>query len=444
MKLKRCLLIPLLLIIGCLNIKAQITQIPCTFQGKHLFIKVQTKQGDSLNFIFDTGATGASIDSATAERVGISKENRQNVSIAGSGGSQFYTMAVNQNLKVGSAELNNINLVLVNLSSLSAAVGSRIDGIIGYEILNNYVTQLDFDHKKLLLYDKIQTADTSGYTGIPFQFNKDVLIPRFPISIKLANGESFTGRAMFDTGNAFSLIVSTPFSKYHDFKSKIGETTQVQGRGMNAFTQDQIATIQSMSFNNFKFDQMAIRLTINDQAEPKDGYLGILGIEVIKHFNVILDYANKRIYLKPNKLYSTGFNMEGAKGKWAEESKAFLEKNKNKPGIKVTPTGLQYKVIKMGKGPKPTMEDKGKVSLHYAATLYNGQKLWSTYDDGKPWEHNMDKTFTGLREAALMMPAGSKWIIYMPASVAFGDSGFDRVPAGAAIIYELEVLEVNK
>lgn len=245
---------------------------------------------------------------------------------------------------------------------------------------------------------------------------------------------------MFDTGNTFSLIVSTPFSKYHDFDSKLGKTGYTVGRGMNSFTKDQLAVINSMSFDGFKFGQMSIRLTVNDQAVPKDGYLGILGIEVIKRFNVILDYKHQKIYLKPNQAYSTAFNLEELKVSLsAKESKEFLEKNKTRPGIKVTSSGLQYKILKQGDGPKSTMTER--VSLQYTAKLINGQKLWSTYDSNKPWVHRLDKTLEGVREAVLMMPAGSKWILYIPSSLAFGDAGDGEIPPGAAIIFEVEVLK---
>lgn len=434
---KSLFIITFILLADKTALKAQITQIPFEFKGKHLLIKVQTNLSDTLNFVFDSGATGMSIDSLTAERAGISKANRQVVSVAGSGGAKNYMMALHQNIKLGNIELKDINMVLINFAPLSASTGLKLDGIIGYEILNKYVTQLDFDRKKISFYDHIKSVDTTGYTGIPFEFNKNILIPRFPISVTLANGETFTGRVMFDTGNVFSLIVSTPFSKYHDFNSKLGETTMLTGRGLNATTQDQQATIKSMSFNGFNFGEMQVRLTINDQAEPKDGYLGILGIEIIKRFNVILDYANQRIYLKPNQSYRDPF--EGSKGAGKQESLVFLEKNKTQPGVVVTPSGLQYKIIKQGNGPKPSAHDR--VSLHYTATLVNGKKLWSTYDNQKPWVHHLDKALEGLREGVLLMPEGSKWILYIPASLAFEDAGEQDVPAGAALIYEVEVLK---
>lgn len=310
MKLKLCVALSFWILLGS-QLKAQITEIPFVFKGTHLFIKVQTKDNDSLNFIFDTGATGATLDSASAERLGISKGKLDTVAVAGAGSDQSYRMAANQFLRLGRTEFPNLNLILVNFATLSKAVGAKLDGIIGYEVLERYVAKLDFDHRKLLLYDGIGTVDTTGYTGIPFEFSKGIQIPRFPVSIGLANGERVTGKVMFDTGSVFSLIVSPPFAKFHDFEHKVGKTVPVRGRGMDGLVNEQIAQIGSTSFQGFNFGKMSVRLTVNAKAVPKDGYLGIIGIEVIKRFQVILDYAHQRIYLKPNLAYTDKFKQEG-------------------------------------------------------------------------------------------------------------------------------------
>jgi FKBP-type peptidyl-prolyl cis-trans isomerase len=440
MKIKKTLLVVFVMVATFSRLKAQVARIPFEFDGTHLYIKVRVNESDTLHFVFDTGSTGgATIDSSAAGKAGIGKENLQTVSIAGNGGVQSYNMALNQTLKLGNIEFKNINIVLANFASLSASSGARIDGIAGDDILDKYVTELDFDHKALSLYKDIKFLDTTGYTPIPFEFSKNIHIPRFPISITLANGETFTGMVMFDTGNSLSLIVSTPFSKFHDFNSKLGETYISRGRGFSAETQEQVAVIKSMSFNGFHFGKMSVRLTVNDKATPADGYLGILGIEVIKHFNVILDYSHKMIYLKPNKNYNSTFKIEGAE---RMESQAFLQKNKTRPGIKVTPSGLQYKIIKQGNGQIPALGDK--VRMLYTIKLVNGKKLWSVSSRNKPWEHHLDKALDGVKEAVLMMPVGSKWILYLPSSLAFGDAAYDEIPAGAALIYEVELIGIDK
>ncbi|TCC99500.1 FKBP-type peptidyl-prolyl cis-trans isomerase [Pedobacter hiemivivus] len=443
--MKLIVLLAFFIVAGSADLPAQITKIPFESKGSHLYIKVQTAQSDSLSFIFDTGTTGATIDSATAEKIGVSKENRKMVNVGGIAGMQTNIMAVNQNLKLKNIEIKGLNLVLMNLNTLSKILGRRLDGLIGYEIMNKYVTQIDFDHKHLLLYNQIKEVDTTGYTGIPFEFNKGVLIPRFPITITLTNGERYTGRAMFDTGNAFSLLVSAPYNKFHNLNAKLG--TVFPAWGLNPVAPDLVAMIKSMSFNGFDFGNMSIRLTTNEQAEPKDGYLGILGIEVIKRFNVILDYAHKRIYLKPNQSFNSNFTIEQQAVTTApapklpslvKESSKFLENNKTMPGVKQTASGLQYKILKKGMGAKPLPGDK--VTLYYTVSLLDGTPLWKPFDAKNPWVHHLDKTLDGIKEAVLMMPAGSKWKLYIPPALAFGVDGYEEVPPGAGIICDLEVV----
>ena len=309
MKKNLCKICTLLLVSCSFLSNAQVGQLPFEFDGGHLYIKVRTNDSDTLRFIFDTGSTGAMIDSAAAERIGIAKENRQTVEVAGSGGAQNYTMAVGQKLQLSNLEINDMNLVMVNFAALSAATGIRLDGIVGYEIMDNYVTQMDFDNNKLLFFNNINEIDTTGYTGIPFEFNKGIMIPRFPISIQLTTGEMFTGRVMFDSGMGNTLLVSTPFNKFHHISEKLKDKSNSLSRGLNTNNVEEKAMISKMSFNGFDFGEMPISLTVNDEAQPKDGYLGIIGVDIIKGFNIILDYVNKRIYLKPNKSFNEKFKI---------------------------------------------------------------------------------------------------------------------------------------
>ncbi|MET1055802.1 MAG: retropepsin-like aspartic protease [Pedobacter sp.] len=112
---KRSLLIIGLLFNLATGLKAQVAKIPFEMIGPHLYIKVQTSKSDTLNFLFDTGATGGTIDSLTAEKAGIDQLHRKAVSVAGSGGVRKYTMAENQILKLNNFEVRNVNLVFSRL-----------------------------------------------------------------------------------------------------------------------------------------------------------------------------------------------------------------------------------------------------------------------------------------------------------------------------------------
>ena len=295
---------------------AQFDEIPFNLKGKTILLKAALAKSDSSIFIFDTGATGIVVDSLHAELIGLAGTNRQKTNVAGHGGTQNYTLIPDQQLSFSNkAVLDHVNLILVNFSSFKAVTGAKFDGIIGYDFLNKYVTKIDFDRKCMQLYDQLAEKDTAGYTAIAFEFNKGVNIPRFPMTIKLADGESVTGKVMFDSGADNALLISAPFKNYHRLNDKIGKTVNKRSRGLNVITNDIGATVNEIEFMGFKFRDVDIDLTVNDQAEPKDGYLGIIGMEIIKRFNIIFDYPRKKIYMKPNSTYGMPFEKNSVSSK---------------------------------------------------------------------------------------------------------------------------------
>ena len=128
----------------------------------------------------------------------------------------------------------------------------------------------------------------------------------------------------------------------------------------------------------------------------------------------------------------------------SNEGKAFLEENKKKDGIVTTESGLQYKVITKGDGPIPTAENKVKV--HYKGTLIDGKTFDSSYDRGKPAEFPVTGVIKGWQEALQLMPVGSKWKVYIPSDIAYGQRGNQRggIAPNSTLIFEMELLEIVK
>ncbi len=126
---------------------------------------------------------------------------------------------------------------------------------------------------------------------------------------------------------------------------------------------------------------------------------------------------------------------------YISENEAFLSKNKEKTGVTVTPSGLQYEVIKMGTGPKPTAESTVKV--HYTGTLIDGTEFDSSIKRDAPAQFPVSGVIPGWTEALQLMPVGSKFKLYLPESLAYGPSAAGEIiKPYSTLIFEVELLEI--
>ena len=121
----------------------------------------------------------------------------------------------------------------------------------------------------------------------------------------------------------------------------------------------------------------------------------------------------------------------------------FLAANKTKAGVVTLPSGLQYEIIKAGTGVKPKAEDQ--VKCHYHGTTIEGKVFDSSVDRGEPAVFPVNRVIPGWTEALQLMPVGSKWKLYIPAALAYGERGAGQdIKPNSALIFEVELLEIVK
>lgn len=121
--------------------------------------------------------------------------------------------------------------------------------------------------------------------------------------------------------------------------------------------------------------------------------------------------------------------------------KAFLEGNKKKDGVKVTQSGLQYEIIKPGDGKKPTKDDI--VEVHYKGSLIDGTQFDSSYERNKPAEFPLKAVIPGWTEGLQLMNVGSKYKLYVPSELGYGERGNPTIPGNSVLIFEVELLSIK-
>jgi FKBP-type peptidyl-prolyl cis-trans isomerase FklB len=125
-----------------------------------------------------------------------------------------------------------------------------------------------------------------------------------------------------------------------------------------------------------------------------------------------------------------------------EEGKKFLAENSKKEGVVTLPSGLQYKILKEGEGQSPTINDQ--VTCHYRGTFIDGKVFDSSYDRGEPARFPVNGVIKGWTEALQLMKPGSKWMLYIPAELGYGDQNVPGIEPNSVLIFEVELLSVEK
>jgi FKBP-type peptidyl-prolyl cis-trans isomerase FklB len=174
----------------------------------------------------------------------------------------------------------------------------------------------------------------------------------------------------------------------------------------------------------------------------EDGLLGNEPSITPDEFKKVMTDFQAEMQKKQAEMQAKKMKMQGELGKKnIAEGKAFLAKNGKRKGVKTTKSGLQYEIIKAGKGASPKETDE--VETHYKGTLIDGTVFDSSYKRGKPVTFPLNRVITGWTEALQLMKTGGKWKIFVPSELGYGPQGPPKIGPNATLIFEIELLAVK-
>lgn len=296
--MKKALLAGLLLVSAEAFSQRLITSTPFEVFGDHIFLTLSVDDSDPVDFIFDTGDGLAVIDRELAAKLGLDTDHKTSKTSAH--GTVTGAMIRHNKIEINDVKLEDIELYSTSLQHLEQVIGRNIDGIIGYDLLKNYVVKVDYDNMVLALYDPASFKYTG--TGEGFKFKLDAYIPHISCTVQLNNGETYTDEFFINTGAGTTMDFNTVFAARHGVVDKTGNHYSYPVAGLeNEETLHYEGRVQSFGFGTTKFENMPVGISqAQHGVQHNKKVAGIIGNEVLKRFNVTYDYKNHMLYFETN------------------------------------------------------------------------------------------------------------------------------------------------
>ena len=281
------------------------TTLPFRLSGSHIFIDVRVNESDPLHFIFDTGAASTVINQRRAKKLKLSSDGF--TSIRSRKGPSLAYYSGNSRLGMGELVLTKVRIVHLPLDHLEKVLDKNVDGIIGHDLLQHYVVQINYDALTIELIDPTVFTPPTGYQAYPFEIISGR--PYIEGSLTLDDGHTLTGRFQVDNGSGSSITLYSPTVDKHQLADKIGRVRTVYTMGFTGIVDRNYAgRLKRFDLGWCQLTNVPIRLnqSVYYKKAFQDG-IGHIGNELLKRFNIVFDYHNQVSYWKPNYSFQKEF-----------------------------------------------------------------------------------------------------------------------------------------
>jgi hypothetical protein len=283
----------------------RITKLPFTMlTGGTIIIKAQLDNlGDTLNFVLDTGSGGISLDSTTVDYLQLPRVKTAR-SIRGIAGMRTVDFVYKRSLKLLGLNVDSLDFHINNYDILSSAYGVKIDGVIGYSFFRKFIVKINYDSYFIEVYKPGSIKyPSSGYMLHP-DFNMLPVVSTI-VSDNTVTKENF----IFDTGAGLNMLLSEEYVSDSSIINKKRKQFVTQAEGLGGKKMMNATVIRKVALGPYKFRWVPVYI-FNDEynvtSYPKMG--GVIGNDILRRFNLIINYPDKKIHIKPNSHFFDDFD----------------------------------------------------------------------------------------------------------------------------------------
>ncbi len=283
----------------------ELTNIPFTqLTGGIVILKAKVSDfPDTLNFILDTGSSGISLDSTTVDYLGMQPVPTERT-IRGIAGIRKVSFLYNQSLHFPGLTIDSLNFHINDYSILTAVYGERIDGIIGYAVISRYIMKLDYDSLRLTFYTNGTIRYPRGGYLLKPAINMLVTQP-----LRVRDNRTVSSRFLFDLGAGLNMLLSRDFANDSNIIHKKRKRWVKEGEGLGGKIDMELTVIKEVKLGPYKFRNVPVFVFDDEYNVTSYPYMGgLIGNDILRRFNVILNYSNGDIYLLPNSHFKDLFD----------------------------------------------------------------------------------------------------------------------------------------
>jgi hypothetical protein len=258
---------------------------------------------DSFNFILDTGSGGISLDSATCSEFNI-PTRQSDTTITGIGGIKKVHFAFDRTLKLPGLTVNHLNFHINNYEVLTSVYGEKIDGILGYSFLSKYVLKINFDSMYMEVYTPGSMKYERGgsllhpvFTSLPIQY------------VHIKDRVKMDYNFYLDTGAGLCFLMSERFASDSNILLKKRKPLLTQAEGMAGRLQMRLTVVKEVKLGPYRFRHVPTYLYKDDYNVTSYPFAGgLIGNDLMRRFNMVLNYGQREVHIIPNSHYSDPFD----------------------------------------------------------------------------------------------------------------------------------------
>ena len=258
---------------------------------------------DSLNFILDTGSGGISLDSSTCAEFNINTK-QSDTTITGIGGKRKVAFVFNKTLHFPGLDVKHLSFHINNYDVLTSVYGEKVDGVIGYSFFSRYIVKINFDSQYVEVFTpgKMQYPSRGytlrpAFTSLPIQY------------LQIKDRKKFEHNFYFDTGAGLCFLMSDQYAEDSAVLLSKRKPLLTQAEGMAGRLQMRLTVIRELKLGPYRFYNVPTYLYKDDYNVTSYPFAGgLIGNELLRRFNMIINYGQREIHLQPNSHFNELFD----------------------------------------------------------------------------------------------------------------------------------------